>query len=467
MSVIRRAAFYIRIIACALVITWAVPAQTCALPPSGIISWWPFDETSGTTAADIVGNQVGSLVNGPIQTPGIVGEALRFNGSTSYVTVADNDLWALGARDFTIELWANFSSLAPGSVYTAIFVGTDEGPGIRNKWFFTLAAGNLQFAINGPSVGSKSFAWVPFSPTVGQWYHLAVTRNAGTYTIYINGIPSGSQASTDVIPNANAPLNIGQAESLGFMPGLLDELTIYNRALSQAELQTIVTAGRAGKCRQSQTSAKILPQLAFGGGWYTALYFTNTTNTPVSFTLSFIGNDGNPLTIPALNGSSVTVNLAARGSAITEIPNTGPLVQGYVSAALPAGVTGYGVFRQSVPGVNDQEAVVPLSGTTTTTSTLEFDDTKYVTGVAVVNLASVSTTISVLARDTQGNSIGTSYIPLAPHAKTAVVLRDLPGLAGVSGALGSVDFTASIGNLAALGLRFNGRAFTSIPTSDR
>jgi len=46
-------------------------------------------------------------------------------------------------------------------------------------------------------------------------------------------------------------------------------------------------------------------------------------------------------------------------------------------------------------------------------------------------------------------------------------LRDLPGLAGVSGSLGSVDFTTSIGTLAALGLRFNGAAFTSIPTSDR
>ena len=211
----------------------------------------------------------------------------------------------------------------------------------------------------------------------------------------------------------------------------------------------------------------ILPQLAFGGGWYTALYFTNITSTPVSFTVSFIGDDGNPLTVPALSGSSVTVNLAARGTALIEIPNAGPLVQGYVSAALPTGVTGYGVFRGSVPSVNDQEAVVPLSGTTATTSTLLFDDTKYITGVAVVNLASVSTTISVLARDNQGNTIGSSNIPLAAHAKKAVVLRDLPGLAGVAGALGSVDFTASIGNLAALGLRFNSLAFTSIPTSDR
>jgi hypothetical protein len=214
-------------------------------------------------------------------------------------------------------------------------------------------------------------------------------------------------------------------------------------------------------------TTQILPQLAFGGGWYTALYFTNLTSAPVSFTVSFIGDDGNPLTIPALSGSSVTVNLAARGTSLIQIPNVGPLVQGYVSAALPLGVTGYGVFRQSVPGVNDQEAVVLLSGTTAITSTLLFDDTQYITGVAVVNLASVSTTISVSAYDNQGHTLGTSSIPLAANAKTAVVLRDLPGLAGVAGALGSVDLTASIGNLAVLGLRFNGLAFTSIPTSDQ
>jgi hypothetical protein len=218
---------------------------------------------------------------------------------------------------------------------------------------------------------------------------------------------------------------------------------------------------------QPAITTQILPQLAFGGGWYTALYFTNITSTPVSFNVSFIGGDGNPLTVPALSGSSVTVNLAARGTAVTEIPNAGPLVQGYISAALPTGVAGYGVFRQSIPGVNDQEAVVPLSGTTATTSTLLFDDTKYVTGIAVVNLASVNATISVLARDNQGNLIGTSNIPLPAHAKTALVLRDLPGLAGVAGTRGSAEFTAIIGNLAALGLRFNGAAFTSIPTSDR
>jgi hypothetical protein len=231
--------------------------------------------------------------------------------------------------------------------------------------------------------------------------------------------------------------------------------------LTEAFFDNITLTSSGG----TTAATKILPQLAFGGGWYTALYLTNTTAAPASFTVSFTGDDGNPLTIPVLGGSSVTQNLAPRGEALIEAPNVGPLVNGYVSAALPAGVTGYGVFRQSIPGVPDQEAVVPLSGTTATTSTLIFDDTKCVTAVALVNLGSVGTTITVVARDSQGNTIGTTTLPLAAKAKKAVALRDL--LAGIGGAMGSVDFTVNIGNLAALGLRFNGVAFTSIPTSDK
>jgi hypothetical protein len=211
----------------------------------------------------------------------------------------------------------------------------------------------------------------------------------------------------------------------------------------------------------------VLPQLAFGGGWYTALYFSNTNNSgPLAFLLNFFGDDGNPLNVPNI-GTSIRVNLAGRGSSLIEIPNIGSLQQGYVTATLPNGVFGYGVFRLSVAGRNDQEAVVPLSGVTATVSTLLYDDTKYVTGVAVVNLSSSNTSITATARDAQANMIGTGSLSLPPNGKTAVTLRSIPGLASVAGTVGSVDFTSSGGDLAVLGLRFNEAAFTSIPTSDR
>lgn len=56
-------------------------AQPCVPPPPGIIAWWPFDETSGTIANDIVGNNPGIYVNSPVPVPGEVNEALSFNGT--------------------------------------------------------------------------------------------------------------------------------------------------------------------------------------------------------------------------------------------------------------------------------------------------------------------------------------------------------------------------------------------------
>jgi hypothetical protein len=218
----------------------------------------------------------------------------------------------------------------------------------------------------------------------------------------------------------------------------------------------------------SQSPARfILPDFAFGGGFYSALYFTNQTNSPVSFAVSFFGDDSSALSVPSIGGTSTTVNLAALGTAVIEAPNAGTtIVQGYASLVLPTGVTAYGVFRKTAPGSPDQEVVVPLSNATSTTSSLSFDDTNVVTAVAIVNPSAVATTVTITARDTTGNVIGTSTVPLGPNAKTESVLSALPGLSAITGLRGSADFSVTTGNLAVLGLRFNSQAFTSIPTTD-
>jgi hypothetical protein len=216
-----------------------------------------------------------------------------------------------------------------------------------------------------------------------------------------------------------------------------------------------------------QNAPALLPQFTFGGGWYTALYFVNTGTSAVSFPVSFTADNGTPLIVPSVGGSSTTVSIGPLGAAIIEAPNSGPLNQGYVSAALPGGVTGYGVFRQSVPGIADQEAVVPLSGASSTTSTLIWDDTDFTTTVAIVNPSSVATAVTIFIRDNSGAIIGATTVPLAAKTKTEVVLRNLPGLAAMAGQRGSADFTVASGSVAVLGLRFGNAAFTSIPTKDR
>lgn len=241
-------------------------AQVCIEPPSNMVSWWSFDEITGTTASDIIGTNAGTHVNGPVNTSGKVAGALKFDGIDDFVGVPDSDTWAFGSNDFTIEFWVNFSSPGGGTVGhpSHIFIGNDEGSGLRAKWFFALGGGFLNFHINSPSLGPQFFPLAAFSPTINQWYHLAITRESNNYTIYINGQPAASAVNNNIIPNANAALTVGQAENIGFMNGILDEMAIYHRALSADGIRAIFLAGEQGKCKKLTIRTESLPTVKLG-----------------------------------------------------------------------------------------------------------------------------------------------------------------------------------------------------------
>ena len=223
--------------------------------------------------------------------------------------------------------------------------------------------------------------------------------------------------------------------------------------------------GDIARGAEQSSPASILPQFAFGGGWYSALYFSNTTSTAVSFSVNFISDSGAPLDVPSAGGSTARVDLPAHGTTMIAAANTGALVQGYAAFTLPTGVFGYGVFRQSVLGQIDQEAVVPLSDATATSSTLIWDENNLVTAVAIVNPGSTSVTVSIALQDETGTAIGTYALTLPPQGKTAATLRSLPGLGAMIGRRGSARFSVATGHVCVLGLRFDGLAFTSIPTT--
>ena len=183
--------------------------------------------------------------------------------------------------------------------------------------------------------------------------------------------------------------------------------------------------------------------------------------------MNFVNDNGGPLTVPSVGGSSITLTLAPRGTAVVEAPDNGVLNQGYVAVELPGAVTGYGVFRQSIAGIADQEAVVPLASAISNASTFVFDETNYTTAVALVNPSPIPTTVNVTLRDANGALIGQASVPLSARSKLAAVLRTLPGLSAMAGKRGAADFTVGFGNVAVLGLRFSGAAFTSIPATEK
>ena len=71
------------------------------------------------------------------------------------------------------------------------------------------------------------------------------------YTFYVDGTLVGSVSNNEVIPDAAAPLTIGRAETLPSFHGLIDEVEVFNRALAAGEIQAIVLAGTAGKCKDA------------------------------------------------------------------------------------------------------------------------------------------------------------------------------------------------------------------------
>src|ERR1035441_6732655 len=286
---------------------------------------------------------------------------------------------------------------------------------------------------------------------LSMWTHKHNKRRVGALTVLSGCLllapATWAQANTtDVTQQANPFLAKLKARMQG---GSRFDRT-HDVAVSDPTVQSAAPA-----------ESSVLPQFAFGGGWYSALYFTNLTGAAVSFPVSFVGDAGTPLTVPSLGGSTTQVKLAAYGTAIIEAPNVGGLVQGYAAFTLPNGVFGYGVFR----GQGDQEAVVPLSDAGASSNTLTWDETNLVTAVAIVNPSSTAATVGVTLWDENGNTIGTSSVALPPNGKTAAALRSLPGLGGMLGKRGSAQFKVSTGSVDVLGLRFGPGAFTSIPTT--
>ena len=209
------------------------------------MAWWPGDGN----AQDIVGGNNGILVDGVTFADGERGAAFNFDGSSGYVSVPNSPLWNFGTNNFTIEFWANFNSTASGA---QSFISCDNGPYSQNKWIFFYGYGvnGLTFHLNG-APGNQVIGNFPFSPIPGQWYHLGMTRNGSSWTFYTNGAVLGTDTETFTVPSMTAPLTIGNAEGGFYFNGLLDEISIYNRALASNEIAAIYNAGSGGKCENT------------------------------------------------------------------------------------------------------------------------------------------------------------------------------------------------------------------------
>jgi hypothetical protein len=199
----------------------------------GLVAWWCCDGNP----RDPVARQDGILSAGADYVSTGSGRALRLNGSTGCMSVPSSPAWPSGTNNFTIALWAKFSS-APGS---AAFVAADDGGGWHSKWIFWWNDSMLRFHVVNPTLQpSANLGDGRFFPVMGRWYHLAVTREGYLFRFYNNGSLLSTKLSTIPIPRPRAPLTVGQAEGSFFFNGQLADIRIYRRALAAADLQGLI-----------------------------------------------------------------------------------------------------------------------------------------------------------------------------------------------------------------------------------
>ena len=198
---------------------------------TGLVGWWKFDEGSGTAAADSSGNNnTGTLTNGPTWTTGKIGGALSFDGTNDYVgaSVSDSNL----ATTLTLSQWVKATSFAE---FAGIISNFSDG-GMK---VFINSGVTGGFGVGFRKVGGSYAECFSASTQLGVWYHLTVTYNTGAVNIYINGNLDKTCNGNTTITN-NSTFYIGYNNNNdAYFKGLIDEVRIYNRALSASEVSEL------------------------------------------------------------------------------------------------------------------------------------------------------------------------------------------------------------------------------------
>jgi len=249
----------------------SLPSGVCIEPPSDMTNWWDADNISGTTARDFLGAADGLLSSGATTAPGKVHNAFRFPGpsfnsngsridrSGGFIGLPRNFFpYPVSGRSdtpFTIEFWFN---VAPGD--SGVMFGqqgqspyNSVGGYVPGVWI-TLAGtvGMEMFWGGGRRIESNR------SVTDAQWHHLAVVFDGTSETLFIDGANVGSMTFEQRAYRGGYDYNFGTGVSHGrrnspggwhAFKGMMDEISLYSRALSSDEIGGIHNAGEFGKCK--------------------------------------------------------------------------------------------------------------------------------------------------------------------------------------------------------------------------
>jgi uncharacterized protein (TIGR03437 family) len=214
--------------------TGSQTSGNCIPPPAGMVGWWPGDGN----ANDIQGANPGTLQNGATFAAGQVGQAFSFDGTDDYVST-NLDAQPSAMPNTAWDAWV-FPTRVNQSFRQGI-MSIDTG-GFARSVLIEAGTGNF-------GVFTGSGVWQPTPVTLNQWQHIAVVYTPTGIRFYKNGVEfifNGGPNTT----GSSGRFTIGRFPGFPqYFQGRIDEVEVFNRALSQAEIQAIFNAGSAGKCK--------------------------------------------------------------------------------------------------------------------------------------------------------------------------------------------------------------------------
>jgi hypothetical protein len=193
---------------------------------SGLVAAYGFEEGSGSTLSDSSGNGNGGTISGASWTPsGRFGKALSF--SSGMVSINDSASLHLSSG-LTLEAWVRPSALT-ATWSDIIFKANDN-------YFLMGSTPQSQLPDLGGTFAATNL-YGTNALALNTWTHIAGTYDGTTMRFYVNGVAVASAAQTGAIPSSTGNLFIGGDSSNGqHWNGLIDEVRVYNRALSAGEI---------------------------------------------------------------------------------------------------------------------------------------------------------------------------------------------------------------------------------------